>query len=71
MEGSTGRQRVPKSVLRNLLMPLPDLETQKKIVDNFLIIDNKIKQESDKIESLKNLFNSLLENLMTAKVRVV
>src|SRR5699024_9550697 len=32
MEGSTGRQRVPKSVLRNLLIPLPNLETQRKIV---------------------------------------
>lgn len=71
MEGSTGRQRVPKSVLRNLLIPLPNLETQRKIVDDFLTLDNKIKQESDKIESLKGLFNSLLENLMTAKVRVV
>ena len=71
MEGSTGRQRVPKSVLIKLLIPLPNLETQKKIVDDFLILDNKVKQESDKIESLKSLFNSLLENLMTAKVRVV
>jgi len=71
MEGSTGRQRVPKSVLANLLIPLPSISIQQKVINYFWALDYKIKQEQDRINGLNRLFNSLLENLMTAKIRVV
>jgi len=38
MEGSTGRQRVPRSVLENLLIPLPPLSVQKQIASVLIVI---------------------------------
>lgn len=70
MEGSTGRQRLPKHVLENLPMPLPPLPIQQKIASILSAIDEKIEAEENKKKALEDLFKSLLHNLMTAKIRV-
>ena len=70
MEGSTGRQRVPKNVLKNVLMSLPPLPTQQKIAYILSTVDKKIEAEENKKKALNELFKSLLHNLMTAKIRV-
>jgi type I restriction enzyme S subunit len=70
MEGSTGRQRLPKHVLENLPIPLPPLPTQQKIASILSAIDAKIEAEENKKKALEELFKSLLHNLMTAKIRV-
>lgn len=70
MEGSTGRQRLPKHVLENLPMPLPPLPEQQKIASILSAIDEKIEAEENKKKALEELFKSLLHNLMTAKIRV-
>ncbi len=70
MEGSTGRQRLPRHVLENLLIPLPPLPTQQKIASILSAIDQKIEAEEDKKKALEDLFRTLLHNLMTAKIRV-
>lgn len=70
MEGSTGRQRVPKNVLKNVLMPLPPLPTQQKIASILSTVDKKIESEENKKKALDELFKSLLHNLMTGKIRV-
>ena len=70
MEGSTGRQRLPKNVLENLPMPLPPLPIQQKIASILSAIDEKIEAEENKKKALEELFKSLLHNLMTAKIRV-
>lgn len=41
--GSSGQQRVPKSYLQNLEIPLPNIERQKSISDILYQIKNKIK----------------------------
>lgn len=70
MEGSTGRQRVPKNVIENLKIPLPTLPTQQKIASFLSAVDEKIEKEETKKKSLDELFKSILHNLMTGKVRV-
>lgn len=53
MVGSSGRQRVQTSVLENLEIDLPDLETQKKIAKVLSALDDKIE--------LNNQINKNLE----------
>lgn len=56
--------------IRTLLIPIFTLSKQKKIVDILSSLDNKIQGEENKKKALEDLFNSLLHNLMTAKIRV-
>lgn len=70
MEGSTGRQRVPKNVLENLLIPLPPLSEQEEIVSIFISLDKKLSQSESRKQTLQSLFKTILNQLMTGKVRV-
>lgn len=70
MEGSTGRQRVPKNVLENLKIPIPSLPEQQQIASILSAVDEKIEKEENKKKALDDLFKTLLHDLMTAKLRV-
>jgi len=70
MQGSTGRQRIPKDVVENLLIPLPNIREQETIVSNLGVLDEKMKIERDRKHALETLFESLLHHLMTGKLRV-
>jgi len=56
--------------LKNIQIPLPPLPEQQIIASIFSAIDEKIQSEEKKKEALKELFNSLLKELMTAKISV-
>lgn len=56
--------------IKNQIIPLPDLETQKSIGDILIRIDEKIVKELNGQKSLELFFKSMLHNLMSAKVRV-
>lgn len=58
------------SLLKDYLIPLPSLPEQQRIASILSAIDEKIQAEEQKEEALKETFNSLLKNLMTAKIRV-
>jgi len=70
MEGTTGRQRLSKSQLFNLLIPLPPLSEQQKIAEILSSVDEKIQKEEERKRALENLFKSMLHNLMTGKIRI-
>lgn len=70
MEGSTGRQRVPKSVIAETKIPLPSYEEQLEINDIFVSLDQKIEMNGSKMKNLQVLFKSMLQLLMTGQVRV-
>jgi len=70
MEGTTGRKRLPRHVLENMLIPYPLVHEQEKIVSNLSTVDMRIESEENKRKSLEELFKSMLHNLMTAKIRV-
>jgi len=70
MEGSTGRQRLSKSVLGETLIPKPNLKEQQEISNILKALDRKIILSKRKINSLDELFKNLLNQLMTGQIRV-
>ena len=70
MEGTTGRQRVPKNVLENHPVPIPSI-TEQRIISNILeTIQKKIAAETDRKAALQALFRSALQQLMTGQIRL-
>lgn len=70
MEGSTGRQRLSKTVLGETLIPFPSYKEQIEIANTFIKIDDKIQFAKTKKFILQSLFNSMLHHLMTGQIRV-
>ena len=48
--GSSGQQRVPKSYLQNLEIPLPEIKIQKSISDEIYMMKDKIKELKQQAE---------------------
>lgn len=70
MEGSTGRQRLSKSVLSEQKIPLPEIGEQKEISSIFEKLDEKILVSKLKKNKLTVLFQTTLHELMTGMVSV-
>jgi type I restriction enzyme S subunit len=66
----TGIPHISKETFENLLVPIPPLEEQKKIVEILLTIDNKNKTETKYLDYMKKLKEKLLAALVTGKIRV-
>jgi len=66
----TTRQKLTLSTLKSFPIPLPPLDEQQKIANILTTIDQKIKAEENKKQTLQNLFKTLLQQLMTGKIRV-
>jgi len=56
--------------LKSFLIPLPPLDEQQKIAKILTTIDQKIQAEEKKKQALQTLFKTLLQQLMTGKIRV-
>lgn len=69
MEGTTGRQRVPKSVVQNYLIPLPPLPEQREIAHMLTTLDQRIEGEQKRKAALQALFQTMLQQLMTGRLR--
>jgi len=70
MEGSTGRQRLPKMAVQQLLIPLPPLDEQREIARMLQAVDAKIAAEQARRAALEELFKSLLHELMSGRIRL-
>ncbi len=70
MEGTTGRKRLPRNALENLLIPLPPLEEQKQTAHILSVVDKKIEVEQKRKQSLKELFKTMLHKLMSGEIRL-
>ncbi|VVB91571.1 Type-1 restriction enzyme MjaXIP specificity protein [uncultured archaeon] len=70
MEGSTGRQRLSKTVLEETLIPKPSLAEQIEIAKLYISFDKKISVCNSKKQTLTALFKTLLHELMTGQRRV-
>ncbi len=68
MEGTTGRQRLSKSVLVSTRIPLPSLPEQNEIIEVFSTIDSKIASLTREVETLDELFRAMLDELMTGRL---
>ena len=67
--GSTFKA-INKSNLEDVRIPLPPLPVQHRIAAVLSAIDDKIRAEEAGKRSLDDLFKTLLNDLMTARVRV-
>ena len=56
--------------INQILIPLPPLPIQKEIADILSTVNAKIEAEENKAKALEKLFQSLLNDLMTGKIRV-
>ncbi|PZT48973.1 hypothetical protein B6S12_01375 [Helicobacter valdiviensis] len=65
-KGSAGQQRVPKSFLENLSIPLPPLEIQKQIVKHIESKQKIIEENKSKIENLQSSIDRELQELILA-----
>ncbi|HOV91009.1 MAG TPA: restriction endonuclease subunit S [Syntrophorhabdaceae bacterium] len=70
MEGTTGRKRLPKHALNHFLIPLPPPPEQQHIAEILSNIDKNIEVAENKKKAINKIFQSMLKNLMTAKIRV-
>ncbi|MFS8652805.1 MAG: restriction endonuclease subunit S [Caldibacillus sp.] len=72
INNSTGttRLRIGLSALRKLKILIPSYEEQQKIADIMTTIDQKIEFEKMKIKKLIDIKKSLMQSLLTGKVRV-
>jgi type I restriction enzyme, S subunit len=72
INNSTGttRLRIGLSALRKLKILIPSYEEQQKIADIMTTIDQKIEFEKMKIKKLTDIKKSLMQSLLTGKVRV-
>lgn len=68
--GKVSITNINQSILKNILIPKPSMEEQNEIVDTILTIESKLKMILSKKESSEQLFNNLLHQLMTGKIRV-
>jgi len=66
----TTRQKLTLSTLKSFPISLPPLDEQQKIANILTTIDQKIQAEEKKKQTLQNLFKTLLQQLMTGKIRV-
>jgi len=69
-KGGRLKQGINIPILSNILLPLPPLDIQQKICKILTYIDDKIEHEERKKRALEELFKTLLNNLMTGKIRV-
>lgn len=65
MEGSTGRQRLNKDLIKNMVISLPPLEEQRKIVFILSLIQKAIEEQEKIIETTTELKKSLMQKLFT------
>jgi len=71
MHGTTGRQRIPYEFFRNeLLIALPLINEQKKIIEILNNIDNIILINLDLYQKRKILMKGLMQQLLIGKIRV-
>jgi type I restriction enzyme S subunit len=69
-KGGRLKQGINIPVLSSLLVPLPPISEQRIIARILEAVDKKLQVEEARKQVLDALFNSLLHNLMTAKIRV-
>jgi type I restriction enzyme S subunit len=69
-EAADGKYNINTQTIKRMMVPLPDLSTQKSVVGALSSIDCSIDSERMSSVSLKTLFGSMLAGLMVGKLRV-
>jgi type I restriction enzyme S subunit len=69
-ETGMAQKHLNVGAVKRTLIPLPSLAEQQQIVEILSSVDRKIEAQETKKAALDSLFQTLLQNLMTAKIRV-
>lgn len=64
------QKNLSATIVKEILMPIPPLDEQARIVSGLKAVDQKLDLALEKIESMKNLKQALMQDLLTGKVRV-
>jgi len=67
---TTTLPQINKKDIEPLLIPVPNLEDQRRMTELLNIVDRKVEQEKARLNALDSLFNSLLQFMMTGEIRV-
>lgn len=74
MSGSAGQKRVPLEFIKNFALGIPSVKEQKQIIKNLEEklhnIDNLIEKEKAKIDTVHELKNRLISDIVTGKLDV-
>jgi type I restriction enzyme S subunit len=65
-----GKFNINSGTLRRVLIPLPSLDEQTEIVHQIDLVEQKFKLHEAKLRTLADLFRTLLQQLMTAHIRI-
>jgi type I restriction enzyme S subunit len=65
-----GTRRIGTQALERLPIPFPPRDEQKRIAKALVAVDQKIAAEEERRDALRTLFDSLLHDLMTARLPV-
>jgi type I restriction enzyme S subunit len=68
--GSTGQIELSKTDLQTMPILLPPVEEQREISEAFHRVNKKLQDEKETKEELGELKRGLMQDLLTAKVRV-
>ena len=66
----TTRPKLNKALMMSIKLPFPQQDEQSEIANIFEAIDNKVSSHRCRLTVLRDLFRTLLEQLMTAQIRV-
>ena len=67
---SSGLNTINRRSLRNLLIQHPDTDEQQEIIDMLDAVEKSIAELARKAQAIEEIKRSLLENLLTGKVRI-
>jgi len=70
MRGTTGRKRVPREALEELLLPHPPITEQRRIAEILSTVDKTIEGVDGVVTRLERLKKALMRELLTGRVRV-
>lgn len=70
LKKKSGQPLITQSIVYSQFIPFPPISIQEKLVNFFALMNIKIKSEESKKQALEALFKSLLNNLMTGKIRI-
>jgi len=66
----TTQKNVSKQIVERFPVVVPPKEAQEAIVSMLAAVDRRVKADTDRLSALTSLFDSLLRDLMTARLRV-
>jgi type I restriction enzyme S subunit len=66
--GTSGQFQIPQGELKSVVIPLPDLSTQREAVATLKAFDEQISHETGELGKLRNLRRGLVDDLLSGRV---